>query len=170
MQLAHSRHAVNRSADQQAEATAAAATAAGSAAVAATGSAAAWHAKRARMIRLCLHSFRTLRGALKHDQTAAVNTPVKSRLRDGGRSSRAQAPDGRLNGELSMGRVLQRVPRLQSKFEPWNRLSKSPISQSSGWQREVGFSIENPGAPAPFRLNSDSGRCSECGRALGACL
>jgi hypothetical protein len=124
MQLAHSRHAVNRSADQQAEATAAAATAAGSAAVAATGSAAAWHAKRARMIRLCLHSFRTLRGALKHDQTAAVNTPVKSRLRDGGRSSRAQAPDGRLNGELSMGRVLQRVPRLQSRFEPWNRLSK----------------------------------------------
>ena len=124
MQLAHSRHAVNRSADQQAEATAAAATAAGSAAVAATGSAAAWHAKRARMIRLCLHSFRTLRGALKHDQTAAVNTPVKSRLLDGGRSSRAQAPDGRLNGELSMGRVLQRVPRLQSRFEPWNRLSK----------------------------------------------
>ena len=169
MQLAHSRHAVNRSADQQAEATAAVAPA-GSAAVAAAGSAAAWHAKRARMIRLCLHSFRTLRGALKHDQTAAVNTPVKSRLRDGGRSSRAQAPDGRLNKSHRGTINGARVPRLQSKFEPWNRLSKSPISQSSGWQREVGFSIENPGAPAPFRLNSDSGRCSECGRALGACL
>ena len=123
MQLAHSRHAVNRSADQQAEATAAVAPA-GSAAVAAAGSAAAWHAKRARMIRLCLHSFRTLRGALKHDQTAAVNTPVKSRLRDGGRSSRAQAPDGRLNKSHRGTINGARVPRLQSRFEPWNRLSK----------------------------------------------